>query len=74
MDSYDIFCIFITILIIIFVILGLYVSYDEFKTQYKVIGLDNNEYIVNGSDLWKDSMYIDLNNKRITIKSWEEIK
>ena len=74
MDSYDIFCIFITILIIIFFILGLYFSYDEFKTQYKVIDYDNNEYIVNGSDLYRESMIIDLDNKRILIKSWEEIK
>lgn len=74
MDSEDIFCIFITILIIILVILGLYFLFDESRTQYKVISFDNNEYIVNGLDLWKDRMYIDLNNKRIAIKSWEEIK
>lgn len=70
MDLYDILSIILTIVIIA----GIYAVSDESKTQYKVIGFDNNEYIVNGSDLWKKSMLIDLDNKRILIKSWEEIK
>lgn len=74
MDSYDISSIILTIVIILFLIAGIYAVIDESKTQYKVIGFDNNEYIVNGSDLWKKSMIIDLDNKRILIKSWEEIK
>lgn len=74
MDTYDILSIILTIVIILFLIAGIYAVIDELKTQYKVIDFDNNEYIVNGSDLWKKSMFIDLDNKRILIKSWEEIK
>lgn len=75
MDSDDIVRIILTIVIILYLIAGIYsVIDDSKKTQYKVIGFDNNEYIVNGSDLCKKSMFIDLDNKRILIKSWEEIK